>query len=228
MREAEGGLCPPSFGLHPDYFDQGKGSALVRQIRDLPGARVLVAVAGAPGSGKSTLAEALVARLDRAVLVPMDGFHLDDAVLDARGLLARKGAVETFDADGFAALAQRLGQPGAEVVFPVFDRARELAVAGAGVVSPDDRIVVVEGNYLLLDRAPWNAVHYDLTVCLDVSEHELKRRLQERWRGFGKDGAAVAAHLANDLANAGVVVRQSRKADVVLIGEEAHQEPREA
>ncbi|WEF22892.1 hypothetical protein [Paracoccus sp. S3-43] len=125
-------------------------------------------MAGAPGSGKSTLAEALVARLDDAVLVPMDGFHLDDRVLSARGLLARKGAVETFDAEGFAVLVERLALRGTEVIFPVFDRSREIAVAGAGVVAPHHRIVVIEGNYLLLDAAPWNRLRFDLTVWLDV------------------------------------------------------------
>ena len=208
------GCRPSSRGPLQGYFDTDEGQALIRRIADLPGRRVLVAVAGAPGSGKSTLAEALVARLADAVLVPMDGFHLDDRVLAARGLLARKGAVETFDADGFAALAARLTQPGREVVFPLFDRLREIAIAGAGVVEPAHRIVVLEGNYLLLDAAPWNRVRYDLTIGLPVPEAELRRRLEARWQGLGKDAAAVQAHLANDLANARRVTKGSRPADL--------------
>lgn len=227
MSEREGGLCPPSSGLPAGYFETEAGTALIRRIGALDGSRCLVAVAGAPGSGKSTLAEALVARLEDAVLVPMDGFHLDDSVLEARGLRQRKGAVETFDADGFAAMAARLRQPGAEVVFPVFDRSRELAIAGAGVAAATDRVVVVEGNYLLLDRAPWNGVVYDLTVLLDVPEPELRRRLEARWRGFGQPAAAVEAHLQNDLANARMVVTQSRPADLALFPEEAHEIPGE-
>lgn len=211
----EGGRRPPSFGLPPGYFDTEDGRDLIARVNALSGERVLVAVAGAPGSGKSTLTQALVDRLSDAALVPMDGFHLDDSVLERRGLRQRKGAVETFDAAGFQALVQRLAQPGHEVIYPVFDRSRELAVAGAGVVSADNRIVVIEGNYLLLDQAPWNEARYDLTVFLDVPVAELERRLTARWRGFGKDGAAVAAHLANDLANARFVVTQSRPADVV-------------
>ncbi|MCF3973913.1 AAA family ATPase [Paracoccus sp. EGI L200073] len=191
----------------------------------VPSDRTVLAVAGAPGSGKSTLAEALVARLPDAVLVPMDGFHLDDRVLEERGLLERKGAVETFDAEGFAVLAGRLAQPGGDIVFPVFDRSRELAVAGAGVVAPSHRVVVVEGNYLLLDRPPWNRVRYDLSVWLDVPLPELRRRLEARWHALGKDEAGVAAHLANDLANAQIASTASRAADVVLVGEVAHQEP---
>lgn len=212
----EGGRRPPSFGLPPGYFDKEEGRALLDRIASLPGARVLVAVAGAPGSGKSTLAEALVDRLADAVLVPMDGFHLDDRVLKARGLQARKGAVETFDAEGFAALAHRLADGGAEVVHPVFDRDREIAIAGAAVVAPQHRIVVVEGNYLLLDQAPWNRVRYDLTVRLDVPEAELARRLRARWQSYGKSDARIAAHLDNDLANARLVCRNSRAADVTL------------
>ncbi|TBN49726.1 nucleoside/nucleotide kinase family protein [Paracoccus sediminis] len=187
---------------------------MLDRIRALPGARILVAVAGAPGSGKSTLAESLVARLDDAVLVPMDGFHLDDRVLDARGLRRRKGAVETFDAEGFASLVTRLAVPGAEVVFPLFDRSREIAVAGSGVVDSGHRIVVIEGNYLLLDAAPWNRLRYDLTVWLDVPEAELERRLTERWQGYGKDADQIAAHLRNDLANARFVTSRSRPADL--------------
>ncbi|MDP5307827.1 AAA family ATPase [Paracoccus spongiarum] len=217
MSDADGGRRPPAFGLPGDWFDAGEGQALIRRIGALSGPRVLVAVAGAPGSGKSTLAEALVARLQDAVLVPMDGFHLDDRVLSARGLLPRKGAVETFDAEGFAALAARLAQPAAEVVFPLFDRSRELAIAGAGVVAPDHRIVVLEGNYLLLDAAPWRRVRYDLRVLLDVPEAELRRRLAARWQGLGKDTARIEAHLANDLANARRVIAGSSGADVTLV-----------
>lgn len=224
MSGVEGGLCPPSFGLPPGYFNEEEGQALLARIRALKGARVLVAVAGAPGSGKSTLAGALAARLDGAVLVPMDGFHLDDRVLNARGLRARKGAVETFDAGGFAVLVGRLAAPGTEVIFPVFDRSREIAIAGAGVVAPDHRVVVIEGNYLLLDRAPWNGLHYDLTVWLDVPEIELERRLTGRWQGHGKDTDQIAAHLRNDLANARFVARHSRPADL-SVAQAAHQEP---
>lgn len=224
MTDVSGGPCPPSFGLPPGYFDEEEGRALLRRILGLTGARVLVAVAGAPGSGKSTLAEALVARLPDAVLVPMDGFHLDDRVLTAGGLLNRKGSVETFDAEGFAVLVERLGLPKREVIFPVFDRSRELAVAGAGVVSPDHRIVVIEGNYLLLNQAPWNRLQYDLRIWLDVPEAELKRRLTARWQVYGKDARQIAAHLENDLANARFVARRSGWADV-SIAQPAHQQP---
>lgn len=218
------GAVTPSAALSPGFFQEDDGLHLLDRIRALQGARIIVAVAGAPGSGKSTLAEALADRLDDAVLVPMDGFHLDDRVLDRRGLRHRKGAVETFDAAGFAALVARLAVPGTEVIFPVFDRSREIAIAGAGVVDPSHRIVVIEGNYLLLDRAPWNGLRYDLTVWLDVPEAELERRLTARWRGHGKAPDQIAAHLDNDLTNARHVTRQSRRADL-SIAQPPHQPP---
>lgn len=186
--------------------------------------RLRIAIAGPPGAGKSTLAEALVARLNRdgpqAALVPMDGFHLDNALLRKRDLLQRKGAPETFDAAGFLHLVQRLGtEP--EVVLPLFDRVLDIAVAGAAEVTAETRIVVVEGNYLLLDAALWDqlAPFWDLTVFLDVDREELERRLIQRWLDHGHDPSAARARaLSNDIPNARRVLAESRPADVRVAG----------
>lgn len=188
---------------------------ILERIGGLAPGRRLVAVVGAPGSGKSTLAARLVAGLPGAVLVPMDGFHLDNRLLDRDGLRTRKGAPETFDAAGFVALVRRL-KTGEELVYPLFDRDLDLAIAGAGRVTADTRLVVVEGNYLLLDRAPWRdlAGLWDLSVMLDVPTKELRRRLTARWQGLGRSPAEVLAHLDNDLANAETVQVQSLAADL--------------
>jgi len=181
--------------------------------------RFITALAGPPGAGKSTLAAALVAALGTgARAVPMDGFHYDDAVLEARGLRSRKGAPETFDAAGFVHLMRRL-RAGEEVAIPIFDRSTELSRAGADVVTTDDRLLVVEGNYLLLDEPPWSdlAPLFDLTVWIDVPEAELDRRLVARWAHYRRDPAETRAWIdSNDMPNIRRVMRGSYRADVVI------------
>ena len=191
---------------------------LAKRIEALPGERILVGIAAPPGAGKSTLAEALARRIAGAVVVPMDGFHLDNAVLRARGLEARKGAPETFDAAGFTAMVARL-RAGGDVVVPVFDRPRDLAIAGARVVSAGARVLLVEGNYLLMRDGPWAALvrAFDLTVWLDVPPTVLEARLVARWRALGlAPEAARERALGNDIPNARAVIAGSRAADVVI------------
>jgi pantothenate kinase len=200
-------------------------AALAAQInqRAADAARFVVAIAGPPGAGKSTLAEALLAALDAAApdsaaLVPMDGFHLDNAVLEARGLLARKGAPETFDLTGFAAMLARIREGDAPVAVPVFDRGLDLARAGARIVEPGTRIVLVEGNYLLLDEPGWRdfADLFDLTLFLSVGEEELRRRLLGRWRDHGLDAEAAQERAErNDMPNALRILRASRRPDLL-------------
>ncbi len=181
--------------------------------------RFLTALAGPPGAGKSTLAAAVVAAIGAgARAVPMDGFHYDDAVLNDLGLRARKGAPETFDVDGFAHLLRRLGTED-RVAIPVFDRSLELSRAGAEIVGPGDRLLVVEGNWLLLDEAPWAGLAplFDLTVWIDVPEAELDRRLLDRWAHYGKTPDQARAWIdGNDMPNIRRCVAGSRRADVVI------------
>ncbi|HMO72448.1 MAG TPA: nucleoside triphosphate hydrolase [Paracoccaceae bacterium] len=187
---------------------------------DRPG-RFLTAIAGPPGAGKSTLAASVVAELGTgARVVPMDGFHYDDAVLTARGLRHRKGAPETFDAEGLIHLIRRLGA-GEEAAIPVFDRGLELSRAAADVVTVSDRLVVVEGNWLLLDETPWRelAPLFDLTVMLRVPEAEIDRRLLRRWARHGKTPEAARAWIdGNDMPNARRVAQGSRPADLTIPG----------
>lgn len=183
--------------------------------------RFIVAIAGPPGSGKSTLAERLHEILpeDKAAVVPMDGFHFDDVVLNKRGLRPRKGAPETFDYAGFAALLKRIRAGEPEVAVPVFDRSMELSRAGADIVGSDVKFVLVEGNYLLLDEEPWSALSglFDFSIFVDVPRGELERRLMERWRGHGKSDEDARAWIAsNDLPNIERVLARRRSADLVI------------
>jgi fructokinase len=196
--------------------------ALAARIAALAAARpgrVLIAIAGAPGAGKSTLAEALVDRLGpEAALVPMDGFHLDNAILDTRGRRFAKGSPDTFDVDGFDAVLQRL-KAGGEVIVPVFDRQIDVSRGSARVVPQGARIIVAEGNYLLLREAPWHrlAALWDLTVFLDVPLAELERRLIARWHHHGlSDADARRRAQDNDIPNARRVQDGSLAADIVI------------
>ncbi|MBI1217539.1 MAG: nucleoside/nucleotide kinase family protein [Rhodobacteraceae bacterium] len=200
--------------------------ALAARLIALPaGQRRIVAIAGAPGSGKSHVAEALVARVNaatpgRAALLPMDGYHYDDAVLKALGRHARKGAPDTFDVGGLAAMLVRLRANAEDAIaVPVFDRSIEIARAGARLIPQRVEVIVAEGNYLLLAAPPWDRLAglFDLTVRLDVAEDVLRQRLTGRWQGFGLTPAEIAVKLeANDLPNGRLVRSQSRPADLVL------------
>ncbi|MEN8832054.1 MAG: nucleoside triphosphate hydrolase [Pacificibacter sp.] len=208
--------------------------SLLKQIADLSRhaqTRHLVAIAGAPGSGKSTLADQLADALRAAgqsvSVVPMDGFHLDNAILQARGMLHRKGAPETFDAAGFARMIDALTQR-QDVVIPTFDRARDIAIAGARIVPADADVIVVEGNYLLFDDPAWSPLAdlWSLSVRLDVPFDVLRARLVQRWLDNGYDAeAAVQKAEGNDLANARRILDHALNADVVLTSEDIAARP---
>jgi len=190
-----------------------------RLLDDRP--RVLLGLCGAPGAGKSTLAHRVADVLGPvAVVVPMDGFHLQDEELDRLGLLHRKGAPETFDADGYASLLHRIRETTGRTVYaPSFDRDRELSLAGAIPVLPEHRFVVTEGNYLLLDEPGWRDVRAQLDECWFLRGDDARRRerLIERHRQHGRDrDAAVAWVMRTDEPNAVLVDATRHRADLVV------------
>ena len=198
---------------------------LARLLRDKAGAasRFIVGIAGAPASGKSTLAgslaEELVVAGETAIAVPMDGFHFDDAVLNARGHRPRKGAPFTFDVAGFEVLLRRIKAAEPEIAIPVFDRSMELARAGAAIIEGKTRFIVVEGNYLLLRQPPWDRLraYFDYTIYLDVPKDELEQRLVKRWLDHGFDMAYANNWIAsNDMPNIMAVINNSAEADLTI------------
>ena len=188
----------------------------------LMGSRKLVAVAGPPGSGKSSVSAALLDVLTEAgrgaAIVPMDGFHLDNRLLDQRGLRARKGSPDSFDAAGFLHLVRRIAA-GEDVIYPCFDRARDIAIAGAAHMPASTEFIIFEGNYLLLDAPVWRDLHliWDYTIRLDTPRDVLETRLLNRWLAHGlTEAEARARRDQNDLPNAELVLTRSADADLTL------------
>jgi len=179
----------------------------------------VLGVVGAPGAGKSTLASALADAVD-AVVVPMDGFHLAQAELERLGRADRKGAPDTFDAHGFIALLRRLQTADAPVTYaPQFRREIEEPVAGAIPVPREAPLVIVEGNYLLLDESPWDQVHGLLDECwfVEIDEEVRVERLIARHEAHGRSPEQARAFaLGSDQANAELIAGTRARADWVI------------
>lgn len=186
------------------------------------GGRRILGLTGAPGAGKSTLAEALVKALPgRAVVVPMDGYHLANVELERLGRASRKGAEDTFDSAGYVALLRRLRNqdPDETVYAPAFRREIEEPIAGAIPVMPDVPLVITEGNYLLLDRGHWAKVRglLDEAWYVDVDPTLRQTRLVARHVAFGRDEQAARSWVANtDEPNAVLIDSTRQRANVLF------------
>jgi pantothenate kinase len=196
----------------------------VRPLLAAPG-RILVGLTGPPAAGKSTLATALAAALTndfgaKAVAVPMDGFHLANAELARLGFENRKGAPETFDAAGYVNLLQRLREDRTSIVYaPTFNRTINESIGSAIPVGPEVRVVVTEGNYLLLDTPPWHEIRplLDLALYLDAPQSTRHSALVRRQlaRGLSRPAAQAWAG-GSDAANARLIESTRDRADRIL------------
>jgi pantothenate kinase len=186
--------------------------------------RVILGITGAPGAGKSTLAQGIVTALGtEARLIGMDGYHLSNSVLAKLGIRERKGAIDTFDGAGFVELIRRLRSPSSAVIYaPEFRREIEESIVGAVAVGPEVRLVVIEGNYLLIPEAPWGAIS-DMTdemwYC-EVPEPVRLTRLVARHVFYGKsENEARAWALGPDQRNAKLVETTRALADLIVTPE---------
>ncbi|WP_312419016.1 nucleoside/nucleotide kinase family protein, partial [Shinella sp.] len=178
-------------------------------------------LAGPPAAGKSTLAEALraglLARGESAEILPMDGFHLDNGILAERGILPRKGIAETFDGRGFIDIVHALKRAEDEVLVPVFDRSRELAINAARAIPKETRFILAEGNYLLFKDAPWDRLDgvFDFTIFVGPPYAVLEERLRRRWMSYDLPEDQIGWKLyGNDLPNGKRILEHSRPADL--------------
>jgi pantothenate kinase len=187
--------------------------------------RIAIGFAGGPGTGKSTLAAELVTMLNAihpgsAQLVPMDGFHMKHAKLEAMGQVDYKGAPHTFEGAEFVNFLHRLKVAKTDVSGPGYSRKIEDVVENAFRVGADVRILIVEGNYLLLTEGPWAGIKplLDYSVFIDVPRDIVKARLLKR---HGEEGLFSEernrAHIErNDLPNYDLVCLSQDRADVVI------------
>ncbi|MEW5095156.1 nucleoside/nucleotide kinase family protein [Clavibacter michiganensis] len=215
---------------HPASPATGDLDALAHRAIGLvqEGRRAILAIAGSPGAGKTTLARALVARVDElsgdgtAACVPMDGFHLANATLDRLGRHDRKGAIDTFDGWGVLALVRRLRVETDHVVYaPSFDRSVDEGVAGAVAVDPRTRLVVLEGNYLLVDEDPWGQLAAELDeawFCATPGAERFARLVDRHTAGGRAPSAAEAWAREVDGANAALIEATRGRADLVVDG----------
>ncbi|WP_433382969.1 nucleoside/nucleotide kinase family protein [Actinoplanes sp. CA-142083] len=190
--------------------------ALVERARGLvnDGRRAILGITGAPASGKTTLAEELVAALDNVAHVPMDGFHLADVELERLGLRDRKGAPETFDRLGYAAMLKRILADEDDIIYaPGFERVIEQPIAGAIPIERDARLIITEGNYLLL----WDDLKISEVWYADLDQDTRLQRLIARHVRFGKpEPAAIAWATGTDERNAALIAATRDRADLII------------
>jgi len=190
-------------------------------MTSMSGQRKIVGLIGKPGAGKSTLSAQLIEQLgDQAAILNMDGYHFSNLALRELGRADRKGAPDTFDALGFTEILKRVKhEVDQNIYFPVFDRSIEESIAAQGVITPEIKLVITEGNYLLHNDNNWGGVKkfLDESWFIEVDDQIRIERLVNRHHKFGKSKAdAHSWATGSDENNAQVVARTRELADVII------------
>jgi pantothenate kinase len=202
--------------------DVSEALARIKDLVDKSNKRIVIGIVGKPGAGKSTLTSQLISNLpkDSAVLIPMDGYHLSNKQLAKLGISDRKGAFDTFDSDGFVKLLKSVNRESEkDIYFPIFYREIEESYAADGVVPANTKLVITEGNYLLLDRGGWEAVREELDEVwyIEVDDRLRLDRLTKRHQSYGRNyEEAFAWASGSDEKNAELVAKTRDKADVIV------------
>ena len=198
-------------------------SILSRKLDSNDKNRYFIALSGPPASGKSTISEKIANDLSskgyQSNVLQMDGFHYDDQILKDKNLISKKGAPETFDVMGLASFLSRLKNE-SEVVVPIFDRSLELSRSSALIIPKETKVIVTEGNYLLLNSNPWKILQnfFDTTIMIQCEKSILEKRLLDRWKKFKLSDDQIHQKVYdNDLPNGINVIKNSSKADYNLI-----------
>jgi pantothenate kinase len=184
--------------------------------------RYFISLSGPPASGKSTISEKIINDLNskgyQSSILQMDGFHLDDQILKDQNLISKKGAPETFDVMGLISFLSRL-QIEPEVIVPIFDRSLELSRSSATIINKETKVILVEGNYLLLKSKPWDNLQkfFDVSVMISCEEKVLEKRLLDRWKNFNLSKEDIYQKVyQNDLPNGLNVLNNSSASDYIL------------
>ena len=199
---------------------------LVVELRNEPDSRYILGICGYPGSGKSTMADLINKKIqtvygaNASIVVPMDGFHYSDDELRGMGVQHLKGIPESFNAGGFVELVSNIQKEPHSVIYaPVFDRSSESTIENALEIRPEHKLVIVEGNYLLLERKPWSELkqYFKQVWFLEVPQAVLKERLVQRHEAGGRSKeAAWEKVLSTDLPNAELIAGSKQKADKIF------------
>ncbi len=221
----------PNFGDSNNHRAEALTAAqlaqeIVRGVQQLSGdERLILGIVGYPGAGKSTLAHALESEInsllsaESCVVVPMDGFHYSNEKLAELNLLPLKGIPATFDSSEFISLLTRLRDKSRTIFAPKFDRSIEASIENAIEILPTHQILIVEGNYLLLDDQPWNQARelLDQVWFIDTDFDAIYPRLVERHMSGGKTAEEARVKVeSTDMPNARLIEKSKANADRIV------------